>query len=194
MSDETAPTHYPNLAGVATEDLVEQIPGNGFRASYINWARTMHMLHVEAPGWLPFLAPAPDGGYVHKAPDGSGFLMVGFEHPAHGRTPTAPQAIMDSKNKAILRDKISAREVTDTQRRGLCLAAAQFFGLAYELWAKMPLESGYRGDGVLGAIAAATDLEELEALVPELADLPEKEKAKARIAYAKRETELTAGR
>jgi hypothetical protein len=50
---------------------------------------------------------------------------------------------MDNRNAAIAYDKITARDVTDTHRRGACLAAALTFGLAYELWAKMPLESGY---------------------------------------------------
>ena len=50
---------------------------------------------------------------------------------------------MDHRNNAIPYDKITARDITDTQRRGMCLAAAMTFGLAYELWAKMPMESGY---------------------------------------------------
>ena len=51
---------------------------------------------------------------------------------------------MDHRNNAIPYEKITARDVTDTQRRGTCLAASFVFGLAYELWAKMPLESGYQ--------------------------------------------------
>ena len=50
---------------------------------------------------------------------------------------------MDHRNNAIPYEKISARDITDTQRRGMCMAAAMTFGLGYELWAKMPLESGY---------------------------------------------------
>ena len=45
--------------------------------------------------------------------------------------------------RAIPLEKITARDITDTQRRGMCMAAAMTFGLAYELWAKMPMESGY---------------------------------------------------
>ena len=50
---------------------------------------------------------------------------------------------MDVRNAAIEFDKITARDISDTQRRGMCMAAAMTFGLAYELWAKIALESGY---------------------------------------------------
>lgn len=135
---------YPNLAGEAKADMVSTVSSSksSFKASYINWARTMHMLHVEAPGWLPEMLPAPDGQFVHRAPVG-GYLMLRFKHADGRATPWVPQAIMDNNNNSIAWDKISARDVTDTQRRGLCMIAAQQFGLAYELWAKVELESGY---------------------------------------------------
>jgi len=133
----------PNLAGVATKDLVEQIGGGKFSASYINWARTINLLHQHAPGWLVNYVTNSDGGLVHKAPGMGGYLLIGFEHVDGTSTPPLPQAVMDHRNNAIPYDKISARDITDTQRRGMCMAAAMTFGLGYELWAKMPLESGY---------------------------------------------------
>ena len=42
---------------------------------------------------------------------------------------------MDNRNNAIPFDKITARDITDTHRRGLAMAAALQFGLASELWA-----------------------------------------------------------
>ena len=133
----------PNLAGVATSDLVESIGAGKFSAAYINWSRTMHLLREHAPGWLPELVPANDGGIVHAAPQGA-FLLIRFRHMETGAyTPAVPQAIMDTRNAAIPLDKITARDITDTHRRGACMAAALTFGLAYELWAKLPLESGY---------------------------------------------------
>ena len=136
-------TEIPNLAGVATKDLVEQIGGGKFSASYINWARTINLLHQHAPGWLVNYVTNSDGGLVHKAPGMGGYLLIGFEHVDGTSTPPLPQAVMDHRNNAIPYDKISARDITDTQRRGMCMAAAMTFGLGYELWAKMPLESGY---------------------------------------------------
>lgn len=136
-------TEIPNLAGVATKDLVEQIGGGKFSASYINWARTINLLHQHSPGWMVNYVTNNDGGLVHKAPGLGGYLLIGFEHVDGTATPPLPQAVMDHRNNPIPYDKISARDITDTQRRGMCMAAAMTFGLAYELWAKMPLESGY---------------------------------------------------
>ena len=132
----------PNLAGVATADLVEKIGGGNFQAAYINWSRTLHLLRQHAPGWLPELVQATDGGILHAAPQGA-FLLLRFTHADGTATPAVPQAVMDTRNAAIPYERVTARDITDTHRRGVCMAAALTFGLAYELWAKVALESGY---------------------------------------------------
>jgi hypothetical protein len=132
----------PYLAGVATSDLVERIGSGNFSASYINWSRTLELLRKNAPGWMIETVPASDGGILHRAPVG-GYVLLQFRHVTGYTTPPVPQAVMDTRNNAVPFDKITARDITDTHRRGACLAAAMTFGLAYELWAKMPLESGY---------------------------------------------------
>jgi hypothetical protein len=134
--------NLPNLAGVATQNLVETIGGGNFKASYINWARTVQLLREHAPGWMPEVVKSEDGGVLHRAPQGA-YLLIRFRHLDGTTTPEVPQAVMDTRNAAIPFDKITARDITDTQRRGVCMAAAFTFGLAFELWAKMPLESGY---------------------------------------------------
>ena len=101
----------------------------------------MALLREHAPGWQPELVPAPDGYIVHQAPVG-GYLMIRFRN-GEACTPAVPQAIMDTRNAAIPIERVTARDITDTHRRGVCMAAAFTFGLAYELWAKLPLESGY---------------------------------------------------
>ena len=131
----------PNLAGVATADLVEKIGTGKFSAAYINWARTVNLLREHAPGWQPELVLTQDGSILHAAPVG-GYLLIRFRN-GDSVTAPVPQAVMDSRNAAIQWDKITARDVTDTHRRGVCMAAAFTFGLAFELWAKLPLESGY---------------------------------------------------
>lgn len=146
----------PNLAGVATRDLVETIGTGSFKASYINWARTMNLLHEHAPGWSPELVPTAEGDWVHPAPGAGGFLMIRFVHTDGSVRPAYPQSIMDHRNNAIPMDKITARDVTDTHRRGACMAAAMEFGLGYELWAKMPLESGYSSGDQLAEESVAT--------------------------------------
>lgn len=134
----------PNLAGVATDDLVETIGAGSFKASYINWSRTLQLLREHAPGWLPETVPNAEGSLLHAAPVGC-YLLIRFRN-GEQVTPAVPQAVMDTRNAAIQHDKITARDLTDTHRRGVCLAAAMTFGLAYELWAKLPLESGHEED------------------------------------------------
>ena len=146
----------PNLAGVASKDLVEKIGSGKFSAAYINWSRTMNLLREHAPGWLPDYIPSEDGSLLHKAPVGA-YLLIRFQNMESGAlTPALPQAVMDHRNNAIPFDKITARDITDTQRRGMCMAAAMHFGLAYELWAKMPMENGYKSEEAPAAPKAAT--------------------------------------
>jgi hypothetical protein len=137
------PDSLPNLAGVATQNLVEKIGSGSFSAVYINWSRSLNLLREHAPGWCVETVSAGDGGLVHRAPGNGGYLLLRFRHIDGTVTPEVPQAIMDNRNAAIPYERITARDVTDTHRRGACLAAAMTFGLAYELWAKQPLESGY---------------------------------------------------
>jgi hypothetical protein len=143
----------PNLAGIATQGIVQQIGGGRYTANYINWSRTLGLLREHAAGWMPEMLLAPSGEYVHRDGDSvGGYLMIRFRHIDGRETPAAPQAIMDYRNNAIPLNKITARDITDTHRRGVCLAACMFFGLAYELWAKMPLETGYAGKDNCGTI------------------------------------------
>jgi hypothetical protein len=133
----------PNLKGIATKDLVETIGSGRFQASYINWSRTMQLFRDNALGWMVETVFAADGGMLHKAPVG-GYLLLRLRHLDGTVTPEVPQAVMDNRNSAIAFDKITARDITDTHRRGSCLVLAFQTGLAHELWAKMPLESGYQ--------------------------------------------------
>jgi hypothetical protein len=137
------PAELPDLSGVATKDLVETIGSGSFKASYINWSRTMELLRKHAPGWMVEILFNAEGSVLHQAPTG-GFLLLRFRHIDGTVTPEVPQAVMDHRNSSIAFDKITSRDITDTHRRGSCLLAAFQFGLAYELWAKMPLESGYQ--------------------------------------------------
>ena len=87
----------------------------------------MALLREHAPDWQPELVHAPDGYILHQAPVG-GYLMIRFRN-VDTVTPAVPQAIMDNRNAAIPLEKITARDITDTHRRGVCMAAAFTFGL-----------------------------------------------------------------
>jgi hypothetical protein len=151
------PETIPNLAGVATKDLVETIGAGNFKASYINWARTFNLLHQYAPGWYLEMVTSPEGSQVWKAPGIGGSLMLRFCHIDGTVLAPVPQSIMDNRNTSIPFEKISSRDITDTHRRGGCMCAAMTFGLAHELWAKMPLESGYSEVEVVGEKIVVTE-------------------------------------
>ncbi|MFZ9717630.1 MAG: hypothetical protein ACO3CH_09280 [Ilumatobacteraceae bacterium] len=126
---------YPNLAGVITLSDVKQKGSGSYAADYVPWAKVMMLLNEKANGWLPELVTNDDGGYVHKAPNGTGYLCIQFNN-GNCYTPVWIYAVMDNRNNAIAYDKISARDLADSARRGICSAAAAFFSLAYELWAR----------------------------------------------------------
>ena len=125
----------PYLAGVVTENDVRQKGSGSYAADFVSWAKIMQLINKHAPGWYPILDTSPDGP-VHKAPNGSAYLSIFFEHEDEGTLPTWPQAIMDNRNNPIPYDKVTARDITDTHRRAICSAAAAFFSLGYELWAR----------------------------------------------------------
>ncbi len=135
---------FPNLGDVITTDDVSQKGSGSYKADYVNWCRTMHLLHQHAPGWQFALANAPGGGHVWKAPNGSGYVVGYFISSEGQTTPHFPQAIMDNRNNAVAFDKISARDLTDSHRRCLCTASAASFGLAWQLWAREEVENPHR--------------------------------------------------
>ena len=133
----------PNLKGVATQDLVEVIGSGRFSASYINWSRTMQLFRDNAPGWMIETQQDQNGQVLFSSPVGAD-MRFRLVHLDGTMTPWFHQAVMDNRNNSIAYDKITSRDLTDTHRRGSCACLAYTTGLAYELWAKMPLESGYQ--------------------------------------------------
>lgn len=134
---------FPNLAGVVTKDLVESIGTGKYSASYVNWSRTHQLLRQHAPGWsVEVKEHSPTGEILFRAPVG-GYLQLRVSHVDGTVGPWVPQAVMDNRNKDIPIDRIGARDITDTHRRGSCMCLAYSFGLAGELWAKMKLEAGW---------------------------------------------------
>lgn len=131
---------FPNLAGIIKKDDVYKKGSGSYTASYVAWARIAQLLHEHAPGVDFHLDPTPEGQIVHKAPDGTGYVLCYFTSADDKQTSRFPFPCMDNRNNPIPFDKISARVLTDTHRRGLCAAAAFHFSLGSELWAKQELE------------------------------------------------------
>lgn len=148
---------FPNLGNVITTDDVSQKGTGSYKADYVNWCRTMHLLHDHAPGWQFHLAHYVDSSHVWKAPNGTAYVVGYFTGPNGERTPDFPQAIMDNRNNAIAYDKVSARDLTDSHRRCLCTAAAAQFGLAWQLWAREEVENPHREETKAAAPAAKID-------------------------------------
>jgi hypothetical protein len=73
---------------------------------------------------------------MHKAPDGSKYLMIRFRHTDGTETTCIPHAIMDNKMKSLRGDTISSRDLSDSFVRGACKCAAAVFGYAWEMWSK----------------------------------------------------------
>ena len=146
---------FPNLGKVITTDDVSQKGTGSYKADYVNWCRTMHLLHDHAPGWQFCLAYYVDNSHVWKAPNGTAYVIGYFTGPNGERTPDFPQAIMDNRNNAIAYEKVSARDLTDSHRRCLCTAAAAQFGLAWQLWAREEVENPHRGESTPAAKPAA---------------------------------------
>lgn len=126
----------PNLSGLADPKNVSQKGTGRFTADYINWARTLQDIRSQAPGWMPELMEDVDGRELHKAPDGSAYLMIRFRHTDGTETTAIPHAIMDHKMMPVAGDKIGARDVADSFVRGACKAAAALFGYAWQMWSK----------------------------------------------------------
>ena len=135
----------PVLKGHVTKDMVKKIGSGSYAAEYIAWSKIAELMQVHAPGWMPECVPNADGDILYRAPVG-GYLQIRFVHLDGTATPAYQQAVMDNRHKSIAYDKITSRDITDTQRRGWCLAAAAVFGIGVEMWTRDPLESGYRPD------------------------------------------------
>jgi len=141
----------PNLWGVIRPDDISQKGNGNFKADYMNWALTSHLMHEHAPGWDFELVEWNDQSgqpqSVYKAPDGSAYVvgrwcLIGTDI----QTQKFPQACMDHRNNPVPYERVSARVLTDTERRCRCTSAAAAFGLAGELWARVAVEDPHADD------------------------------------------------
>ena len=154
MADDSIPNRdNSDLDGVITTADVEKTRRRQFAASYVNHMKVSQLLRKHAPGWQFELRTTTDENaretHVFRAPDGSGYVVGFFRAPTGSGfldTPDMVHAVMNNRMQAVQWDKITARDLTDTERRAMCVIAARHFGLAYELWAKDPIEDPYRDE------------------------------------------------
>ncbi len=133
-------TNNPNLAGVIEIKDVHQLP-TGFKAKYMAWAKVASIFNENCPGWTHHTKMnEQDGTPLFDAPDGSMYFIFYFQDPEGNKFSDFIYPIMGNNKKALNRDSIDAREISDTQRRGFVAHCAFQFSLGYELWAKEEIE------------------------------------------------------
>ena len=133
-------TNNPNLAGVIEIKDVHQLP-TGFNAKYMAWAKVASIFNEKCPGWTHHTKMnEQDGTPLFDAPDGSMYFIFYFKDPEGNKFSDFIYPIMGNNKKALKKDFIDAREISDTQRRGFVAHCAFQFSLGYELWAKEEIE------------------------------------------------------
>ena len=130
----------PNLAGVIEIKDVHQLP-TGFKAKYMAWAKVASIFNEKCPGWTHHTKiNEQDGTPLFDAPDGSMYFIFYFQDPEGNKFSDFIYPIMGNNKKALKKQNIDAREVSDSQRRGFVAHCAFQFSLGYELWAKEEIE------------------------------------------------------
>ena len=133
-------TNNPNLAGVIEIKDVHQLP-TGFKAKYMAWAKVASIFNEKCPGWTHHTKMnEQDGTPLFDAPDGSMYFIFYFQDPEGNKFSDFIYPIMGNNKRALNRDSIDAREISDSQRRGFVAHCAFQFSLGYELWAKEEIE------------------------------------------------------
>ena len=138
MTEETKT--LPALDAVITPEDTRSKGSGSYSINYVPWGKISQLLRKHAPGWEPIMIDSKDGGPEHRAPDGSYYLMISFEHADGRRTKPVPHAIMDNRMNA--KKTVDSRDISDGFVRGMCKAAAMTFGLGIEMWTGDPLDEG----------------------------------------------------
>ena len=129
-----------NLAGVIEIKDVHQLP-TGFKAKYMAWAKVAAIFNKECPGWSHHCRLNPQDGHpLFDAPNGSLYFIFYFKDPEGNEYSDFIFPIMGNNKKALKRELVDAREISDTQRRGFVAHCAFQFSLGYELWAKEEID------------------------------------------------------
>tara|TARA_X000000368_G_scaffold281698_1_gene223566 strand:+ start:182 stop:880 length:699 start_codon:yes stop_codon:yes gene_type:complete len=109
------------------------------RFDYAAWAVICNKLNSENERWQPGIRFNPDGLPYHICGNTAAVLIYFKEYETGKETPNWFYPITNNQNKPIPLDQITCWDVNNAHKRGLCSAAAGFFSLGYELWAKEEL-------------------------------------------------------
>ena len=109
------------------------------RFDYAAWAVICNKLNSENERWQPGIRFNPDGLPYHICGNTAAVLIYFKEYETQKETPDWFYPITNNQNQPILLEKITSWDINNAHKRGLCSAAAGFFSLGYELWAKEEL-------------------------------------------------------
>ena len=109
------------------------------RFDYAAWAVICNKLNNEHERWQPGIRFNPDGLPYHICGNTAAVLIYFKEYETGKETPNWFYPITNNQNKPIPLDHLTCWDINNAHKRGLCSAAAGFFSLGYELWAKEEL-------------------------------------------------------
>jgi len=109
------------------------------RFDYAAWAVICNKLNNRDERWQPGIRFNPDGLPYHICGNTAAVLIYFKEYETGKETPDWFYPITNNQNKPIPLDHLTCWDINNAHKRGLCSAAAGFFSLGYELWAKEEL-------------------------------------------------------
>ena len=109
------------------------------RFDYAAWAVICNKLNNREERWQPGIRFNPDGLPYHICGNTAAVLIYFKEYETGKETPDWFYPITDHKNNPIFLDKLTSWDINNGHKRGICSAAAGFFSLGYEIWAKEEL-------------------------------------------------------
>ena len=109
------------------------------RFDYAAWAVICNKLNNREERWQPGIRFNPDGLPYHICGNTAAVLIYFKEYETGKETPDWFYPITNNQNKPIPLDHLTCWDINNAHKRGLCSAAAGFFSLGYELWAKEEL-------------------------------------------------------
>jgi len=110
------------------------------RFDYAAWAVICNKLNNREERWQPGIRFNPDGLPYHICGNTAAVLIYFKEYETGKETPDWFYPITDHKNNPIFLDKLTSWDINNGHKRGICSAAAGFFSLGFEIWAKKELE------------------------------------------------------
>ena len=146
--DFAATDGWPNLSDYGSNSDVKTKPGGKSKTGkplppikYIPWATIASILRSKAPGWDFNLRVCTDNrSHVWMSPGGGAYIVGFFTGPEGQVTSDFPYAITNYYNQGIKWDAVTAQDLCNAHRRGLCACAAYSFGLYYSLWSGLEIK------------------------------------------------------